>query len=318
MPRQLARPFGPTRAACGGDGRAGATLVEVLVVVAVVAGLVGLLLPAVQKARGAAARTGCANNLRQVALALHKSHDAGRRLPAGITDHWLPGTRTPHPEAGVGWAARLLPDLDHAALGAAFLRGRSGPAVDAASATRVPVLLCPADAVTATPGGTHFDGTPWKVSAGMSYVGVAGEDDTRRPTQQTGVLYRGSAVRLADVTDGTSNTLMVAERHGAEHLRTGVWGNPRGDGHGVPVAHVLTAAETWDWTGTGRCPPTPGRFGPGRPDDPCHLIHYWSAHPGGAAFAFCDAGVRFFRYSAADRLPALATRAGGEATGTEE
>jgi prepilin-type processing-associated H-X9-DG protein len=60
------------------------------------------------------------------------------------------------------------------------------------------------------------------------------------------------------------------------------------------------------------CPSWRTVFGPGQYDDPCHHNHFWSLHPGGANFAFADGSVRFFRYSAASVLPALATRAGGE------
>ena len=60
------------------------------------------------------------------------------------------------------------------------------------------------------------------------------------------------------------------------------------------------------------CPPGPYEFGPGRLDNQCDALHFWSLHPGGAHFAFCDESVRFLTYSADPILPALATRAGGE------
>ena len=288
-------------------GRGGTTLAELLVVLGILGVLAGLTAGAVQRARAAAARTQCANNLRQLAVALHKYHDTEGRLPAGRNDYRLADRRGWDPESGISWAAHLLPGLDQPAL---WERFRSGAAD--ASAVRVPTLLCPADVITGTPGGVTSDGRPRPVSAGMSYVGVSGSGKHARPLEQDGVLYRGSATRFSEILDGPANTLLLAERHGAKSRRTGVWGEPRGGGHAAPVAHYLSAAQSWDFTTSGRCPDRPGRFEPGRPADVCDLIHYWSSHPGGANFAFCDGSVRFLRYEADSVLPALATRAGGE------
>ena len=297
----------------GRSARRGVTLVETLVVIAILAVLLALTAGAVQRVRATAARTQCANNLCQVALALHGYHDAQGHLPAGRTDYYLPNSKVFDDEATLSWSERILPQLGEGPLWQQYRAVWPGVEADPLSAARVAVLLCPADPVLETPGGTSRRGAPLPVSAAMSYVGVAGSGLRGHIKIQDGVLYRGSAVRFADVSDGTANTLMLAERHGSDSPRTGVWGVPRGGGNAEDSAKFLNAEDVWDLTSTGDCPNRPGRFGPGSPADVCDLIHYWSSHPGGANFALCDGSVRFLRYGAADTLPALATRSGGEA-----
>jgi prepilin-type processing-associated H-X9-DG protein len=133
--------------------------------------------------------------------------------------------------------------------------------------------------------------------------------------ERQGVVFAGSRVRLADVLDGTSSTLFAGERPPSADLRFG-WlyaggGQDRtGSLDSVLGVRERNVAVEGNYRG---CGSGPFPYAPGRLDDPCAAFHFWSLHGGGANFAFADGSVRFLPYSARDLLPALATRAGGEA-----
>jgi prepilin-type N-terminal cleavage/methylation domain-containing protein len=188
----------------------GFTLIELLVVIAVIAILIALLLPAVQQARAAARATQCKNHLKQIGLALHNYHDLHNVLPMGARDQygWL-------------WHAYILPLLDEGALRKSiddplgndngFFGGPppNSPLIENAVRTRVGVLICPSQIAPPT------------VTAGISgrfkgnYVGNAGsnvaDDLNDNIKNRNGLLYNDSSVRLADVKDGTSVTILVGE-----------------------------------------------------------------------------------------------------------
>lgn len=280
------------------------TLVELLVAIAIVAVLIGLLLPAVQKVRVAAARADCQNRLRQVGLALHQYHDARGVLPPGIR---------PGPQADfryLGWTARVLPYLGQGPLWervpAAFASDPDPatfyghPPHMALLGTPVPVLTCPADP------RMPFAFTAVRPVAFTSYLGVSGVDQSAR----TGVLFPNSQVRLADVTDGASGTLMVGERPPSAGLTLGWWYRGWGQSKDGSTEMLLGTREVN--VSVDECLPGPFRFAAGRLDDECAAFQFWSLHPGGANFLFCDGSVRFLAYTADSVLPALATRAGGE------
>ena len=285
------------------------TLVELLVVIGVVAILLALLLPAVQAARGAARRTACQNQLRQIALAAHSHVDARDRLPAG-TD---PGTSaTPYR----GWLVSLLPFLEETAtanLVAAEYRASPDP-FDMAShptfSTPIALFACPEDARASIAQPVPR----YRMIAGLSsYLGSSGRD----ATAQDGVLYAGSATRFADVLDGVSKTLLAGERPPSPKFDLGWWYAGMGVGVDGALDHTVGTAST-DRNPFGGCGDPVYPFQPGRLKDECSANHFWSLHPGGGGhFAFLDGAVRFFTYDAAAVLVDLSTRAGGETTAAE-
>lgn len=148
-----------------------------------------------------------------------------------------------------------------------------------------------------------------RVTVGLtSYLGCGGTNQTTKD----GVLYFGSRVRLGDIHDGPSNTLMVGERPASFDGRYGWWYGGWGFVKNGAGDSYLGARE-FNPLNFVPCPLGPYAFGPGRWDNPCATFHFWSLHPGGAHFLFADATVRFLRYSADPLMPALATRAGNEA-----
>lgn len=121
-------------------------------------------------------------------------------------------------------------------------------------------------------------------------------------------------MRFTDITDGTSNTLLVGERPPSKDLWYGWWYAGFGAGGNGTADMVLGVRENIP-PGDAfipDCGGLPARFAPGRIDNMCDAFHYWSLHSGGANFLFADGSVRFLAYSADAVLPALATRAGGE------
>lgn len=283
------------------------SLVELLVVIAVMTLLSGLLLGAVQKVRAAAGRTSCQNNLKQIGLALHQYHDSVGHLPAGVSDD-----RPTEPMPFASWCLRLLPYLEQEALFreavAAFRQERNFMRDPPHAGLRTPVrsFACPADDRVRQ---ARAVGPQEVMRAFTSYLGVTGS----RSSSLDGVLYLNSHVLLAEITDGTSNTLAVGERPPSHDLVLGWWyagwgQNKDGD------ADMLLSARPNNQSIYGRgCPEGPYEFRAGRVDDQCDAFHMWSLHPGGANFLMADGSVRFLSYAINDILPSLASRAGGEA-----
>src|SRR5205807_2544427 len=183
--------------------RSGFTLIELLVVIAIISTLIGLLLPAVQKAREAASRIKCANNLKQLGLALHSFHDSHGHLPATIR----PPTSNVGPTPRQGWILFALPyfEQDNLYRQYDFTKNWFDPAGNqSVVSNRIPILQCPSApnparvngggwaraASDITLNGTTADGT---TSPGPCAVNCTnGEDDSTYPSLIYGVQGSGS------------------------------------------------------------------------------------------------------------------------------
>ena len=127
-----------------------------------------------------------------------------------------------------------------------------------------------------------------------------------------GVFSQSPGIRLSEITDGASQTLMVGERPPPDSLQAGRWYSSLYGLEPNPGPDEEMAIPSPRWAQDFECAPAASRFGPGRTDNPCDRYHFWSLHPGGANFLFADGSVRFLPYSIEPIMSALATRSGGE------
>jgi type II secretory pathway pseudopilin PulG len=178
------------------DRRPGFTLFQLLVVLAVLAILLGLLLPAVAKVREAAARTQSQNNMKQIGIACHNYHSVYNVFPPGVDDKHFSA------------AAKLLPYIEQDNLYKAidFKKPADDKANEAARQAIIKTYLSPLDPLPGGPGASNY-----LFNAGSKYP-LKGND---------GLFYLDSKVKLPDITDGTSNTLLTGETlKGADRPRT--------------------------------------------------------------------------------------------------
>lgn len=177
------------------------TLVELLVVIAIIGILMALLLPAVQQVREAARRTSCLNNIAQLGLAIHNYEFSREHLPAGVTNDTGP-IRTEEVGQHISFLVELLPYIEQRGIADHFdtSLGTYAPENEPARNMSIPTFLCPS---------FHFESFE---SPGITnYAGCYNSTETQIADDNNGLLFLNSRVALADIYDGTSNTLLLGE-----------------------------------------------------------------------------------------------------------
>ena len=292
--------------------RNGFTLIELLVVIAIIAILMALLVPAVQKVRSSAARAQCCNNLRQMGVAFHNYYGTRKKFPPGYTatGPYVDGGTDTTP--GWAWGTYLLPYLEQAELFNQFDLTKpvqNYPGIQ----TMVPVFICPADLVTGPFAVTDKSFNPLVTAAPSCYAGCCGSGVSTTAATGNGILYRNSAIRIANILDGTSQTILVEERAWSNVM--GVWCGAINNGYcnqgptnpaAVPGKIGQAAGDlVLIHSGTVNAPT-------GRALDDCT-----SKHVSGANFLLADGSVHFIlNISSGDPnsvdFQAMGTIAGGE------
>jgi prepilin-type N-terminal cleavage/methylation domain-containing protein len=310
----------------------GFTLIELLVVIAIIAILIALLVPAVQKVREAASRTQCQNNMKQIALGAHNFHSTRKALPPGVTMYGG-NPKIPYDHCYWSWLALLMPYVEQDALyqkadswaktgnyytvptspyywwpWGDFWAGYATAKPNPALGTFVPLFVCPSETRNLTVADGNNDGI--MMVAFTTYLGVSGIRGDYGG-DRSGIFKTRDKVRLTDIIDGTSNTLMIGERPPSADLYYGWWFAGAGyDGSGT--GDVVLGARDVPYASAIGCPASYVGFKQGNIKNNCDQAHFWSYHTNGGNFALGDASVRWVSYNIDPNLPFLCTKDGGE------
>ncbi len=292
--------------------RRGFTLIELLVVIAIIAILIALLLPAVQQAREAARRTQCRNNLKQLGLAIHNYHDSNNTFPTGGFYQGA-GNGT-----GLSWLVAILPFIDQAPLYNSF----NFNAVAYTDATNLALALKPIPGYQCPSSNKLFSANSGENSGGVAtstahYYGIMGPTNALNNPRtgqaypysnavsghggfgRAGILLRQETTRIRDITDGTSQTLMVGEIswNDANSYRVytrGCDGSPCG-----AIKNIVTGINLTPYNGSNNF----------------NNVSFGSQHVGGCHFLMGDGTVQFIGQNIDFGLyVSLSTRDQGETT----
>ena len=305
----------------------GFTLVELLVVIAIIGILIGMLLPAVQQVREAARRIQCANQMRQLSLAMHNYESSNMHFPPGNL-HRKGGTASFEQRInipGLNWSAVILPFIEQNGMFTIVTDLSSqltNPGVAHGNAdcvmTVIPNLICPScpmeELNPIRPDAFGDDGDAAKsnyigiwgieVSGNSDYDNLAADASVYDANTYSGILFLESQVTFGEIADGTSNTFIIGERDGA------------------PIGNNTRAAATW--CSNNRASWSNQSLGPAS-QELNYIINtiddnnasrrnaISSQHPGGSTFGLADGSVHFVNDSInGDTFEAYGTKAGGE------
>jgi len=271
----------------------GFTLIEVLVVIALIGVLVGMILPAVQGSREASRRLGCQNNLKQLGIAFQNHHDQHGFFPSGGWEWFTPptyanGTPLVGADQQGGWGFQVLPFLEAQN---AWTGGQAATDFDrdlVAIATAGSVFFCP---TRRAPQTVTYAEAEWQ---GIIYLNgqVATHalcDYAAANEQGTGVVRQFNPVRIAQVTDGTANTLLIGDKR----LNLNQLGQaPKDDNEGYTAGFDQDTIRRTDIT------PAPDHRG----IDPTGQNRFGSSHPAGINALFVDGSVHFLRFTIAPKV----------------
>lgn len=305
--------------------RHGFTLVEVLVVIAIIGVLVAILLPAIQAAREAARRSECQNHLKQIGLAVQTHHDSRKYFPTG---------RDRSDQFSISWAFRILPQMEETAVYTSYVKTArvDEPSNDKAMRTPINIYACPtrrkaaadrnfdnnddapsADHQGVAALGDYAANSGHQTETGMQNV-VNGDTFTSAAVDTTvaGPIYSGSKINARRVTDGLTSTIAVGERHippvdenvdeARQQLQQGDTAFHAGDNR---FAILRASGNNADGDNTDDGLAT-------SPDDPSRE-KFGGLHPGVTMFAFLDGHVDAISNDIAqESLMALVTIAGNE------